>query len=101
MSWNWNLERIMASQVWTIKDLLEVLKKLPRKPQETPQGDWTTCISTAMNLKYLYWINDEDFKEIQDWMDEENVCVAWDWRYWIDSEDMEFTTLLTKKLKDD
>ena len=75
-----------------------MIKKLPRKPQETNTKNWKS-ISVSIPIHKIYGCTIEDLDEIYNWLEKENVCVAWDGRYWINSNDMEFTYLLEKSWK--
>lgn len=93
------MTKIMASQFTDTEQILEMLKKLPRKPSEKSNLDWTKTMYTSINVAWIYQEKQEVFKEIDDWLKKENVSVAWDWKYMIDTWDMEFTYLLEKSWK--
>jgi len=89
----------LASNYTTSEALFKMLKELPREPQEVLQEDWKRLIKMSVCIFWIYSRESKEIQEINDWLEKNNLAIKWDWRFSIDSTDMEFTTLLQKNKK--
>lgn len=84
---------IKASKFTNTDELLECLKTLPRKPQKT-KTETGYRISMSITPDKIWNITQPWLNLINEFLTENRLSIAWDWRYWIDSDDMELTHLL-------
>lgn len=83
---------IFASDITDTDTLLKVLQSLPRKPQCVRNKNWSKTCRVSINLDKIY--GSSHVEECQKWLDENNLSLAWDGKFWITNSDMLLTCLL-------
>lgn len=88
-------KQIWASQIRDIDHLLEVMKELPKIPQTT-KTDTGKTVRVAIKVEKIFDLDPHEIQKIQEYLDQENCDIAWDWKFGITNEDMLFENLLIK-----
>jgi hypothetical protein len=84
-----------ASHYTDTDKLFSMIKKLPIKPKRIQKENGST-VKMSIKLDWIYWNwePNPDLEEIQKWLDDRKLSIAWDWAFRLYNSDMLFTCLL-------